>query len=224
MSEPKNNLWQLPILKGVAGGAMFVIVTSLLISFVLPAWAVSFPIGPYVIDLGEIAPWIGIGVTLFIWYDAREAKKKASEAAALAGTAVTKIEAAAVQIDGLLAERDKAKVIEGEARGQQAGEHTARTLAQGQAEGREAERSSVAAKSETGTPRSTDVAVQAAAAAAAAIAAPAAAALAAPPAAAIAAPPAAEIAAPPVVEAVVPPAVEEAVKAAFDRERLKEKK
>lgn len=98
------------------------------------------------------------------------------------------------------------------------------TFEEGRREGAETERASVAA---SGAPANSDAtlqAVSAAAAAAAAIAAPAAAAIAAPPAAAIAAPPAAEIAAPPVVNAVVPPAVEAAVNAAFERDRLQEKK
>lgn len=139
MSDPKN-LWQLPILKGVAGGAAFVIVALLLVTFVLPAWAVSFPIpGGYVVDLGELAPWIGILVTLVIWRDARQARQ-------LAGKAVAKIEAAAVQIDGLLTERDRAKVIEGEAKGEKKGVEAAQQLAEGQRQGIEMERASVAAK------------------------------------------------------------------------------
>lgn len=225
MIEPKT-LWQLPILKGVAGGAVFFIVASVLVTFILPAWAVEFPIGGYVINLGDAAPWIAIAVSLGIWLDARQAKKKAAEAAALAGGAVKEIAAVAVQIDGLLKDRDKANVAEGAAMGAQRGVEAAQQLAEGQRQGIEMERASAAAKAETGVSASADAAIQAAtaAAAAAAIAAPAAAAIAAPPAAAIAAPPAADLAAPPVVKAVVPPVVEEAVKAAFERERLKEKK
>lgn len=125
---------------------------------------------------------------------------------------------------------DKAGIAKGKAEEKLKGEETAKTLAEGQRQGMEQERASAIA-AVGGAPAqalaNSDTnaqAVTAAAAAAAAIAAPAAAAIAAPPAAAIAAPPAADIAAPPVVKAVVPPAVETAVKAAFEKERLEEKK
>lgn len=129
-----------PIIKGIAGGAIFTLIAYFFIYAVLPAWAVTFPVGPYVVDLGALAPWIGIVVTLFIWWDARKAKQKAAEA-------VTKVEAVAVQIDGLLADRDRAKVVEGEVRGEKRGADAALQLAEGQRQGIEmAERASAVAK------------------------------------------------------------------------------
>lgn len=130
----------------VIGGFTAVFATAILFSYIPPAWAVSVPIGNlFVVDLGDLPPWIGALVALAIWWDAHQAKKKAAEAVAKASVGVAKIEAVAHQIDGLLAERDKTKVREGEAKGKQAGVEAAEQLAEGQRQGRDTERESVAA-------------------------------------------------------------------------------
>ena len=84
----------------------------------------------------------GVVATIYaIW-----AKRMADAAAREAAAGVAKINAVSVQIDGLLKERDRANVFEGEQKGKQAGEDAAYQLAEGQRQGREAERESAAAK------------------------------------------------------------------------------
>lgn len=72
------------------------------------------------------------------------AATRAAEAAAKAAEAVEISKVVAVKVDGLLADRDKQNVREGEQRGKAAGEEAARQLAEGQRQGRESEREGVA--------------------------------------------------------------------------------
>lgn len=72
------------------------------------------------------------------------AATKAEQAAVKAAEAAAISREVAVKIDGLLADRDKHNIREGEQKGKLAGEEAARQLAEGQRQGRESEREGVA--------------------------------------------------------------------------------
>lgn len=150
-SAKRRPAWcQHPLILGLACGAAAFLAATIFVATIPPAWAVSFPVGNlFVVELGELPPWITAIVFLLTWWEAHRAKKIAKEG-------VVKIDAVATQIDGLLVDRDKSKVREGEVKGKLAGEATAATLAEGQRQGAASERASVAAANPTAMPVPTD--------------------------------------------------------------------
>lgn len=142
MNEPKKRpSWcQHPLILGLTCGIAVFAAATLVVATIPPAWAVSIPIGslfgtPYVINLGDLPPWIGAIVLAMTWWEARKAKKTAAVSVATSEANALKIDAVATKIDGMLVDRDRANVKVGEAKGRQAGEETAATLAEGQRQG-----------------------------------------------------------------------------------------
>lgn len=104
----KNYVIQHPVIDGVACGVAFFVISTILISVAFPALAVSIPITErFVIDLGDLPPWIAAIVAIAVYWEARKAKQHAAEAVAVSKDV-------AIKVDGVLADRDKGKVAEGE--------------------------------------------------------------------------------------------------------------
>lgn len=134
MNPNKSHWWQRRSGRIVAEIDVLCICAVILIMTV-PALAdttIPIPFTSTVINVGDIPPWIMAGVVLITWWEARAARKEAR----IIGT----------KIDGMLVDRDKAKVAEGEEKGKQAGVVAAEQLAEGQRQGRESERESAAAQ------------------------------------------------------------------------------
>lgn len=147
MAETENQFYrtglawciQHPVTDGVACGVAFFIASSLLIGVAFPAWAVTIPItDSIVINLGDLQPWIASIIAFAVYWEMRKTKQKAAEAVEVSREV-------AIKVDGVMADRDKAKVKEGQQREKIAGEEKAETLAQGQKEGRDNALASVAA-------------------------------------------------------------------------------
>lgn len=89
---------------------------------------------------------VGVGSPLLLamlhnWSRAREREEDRAERRAVA----KELAAVGTKIDGMLVDRDKAKVLEGERKGEQRGADKAATLAEGQRQGVENERAAAAA-------------------------------------------------------------------------------
>lgn len=149
MIEPKKQIH--PIVRAMVSGTAFII-ASLLVNFVLPAWAVSFPVGSlFVVDLGPITPWVGILVTLGIWWDARQAKKVSMEVKTDLGTVKEDVKLLERNTNSISSRNEEIArrlgISEGEEKQKLVGAETAATLAQGQSEGRDNERAAAAVRS-----------------------------------------------------------------------------
>lgn len=137
-----------PIIKWTIGIATFVVAAEIMVGYIPPAWsAASIQVTDrIVIELGDVPQWIiALVAAAGFWMTWRKAS-----------VGVAKIDAVAVQIDGLLAERDKAKVKEGEQKGRQAGVEAAEQLAEGQRQGRESERARTPPRAAPQNPNTSD--------------------------------------------------------------------
>lgn len=131
-----------PIVDGLACGGAFAIVASL----TMPAWAIAIQITDKItIDLGPLPAWGGFLVAFAVYWEARSARKHAESSVTISKEAVTISKSVAEKVDGMLVDRDKAKVQEGAKDEKVRGEEKAVTLAEGQRQGVETERASVAA-------------------------------------------------------------------------------
>lgn len=125
---------QHPVLKGAASGIFFFAMLVAFLSLAPAARAYSFQVGDlFIVNVDSLSPWVSIFVGFLIWWDAHQAKKHAAAALATAQT-ISK------QVDGMLVDRDKANIKEGEARATVKAENKAETLATGQEQGRAQER------------------------------------------------------------------------------------
>lgn len=124
-----------PVVSAVVCGAA----VAVLLALVLPAWAIVIPVTDKItLDFGPLPPWIGAVVAFAVYWEARKARKAAAEAVRVAA-------GVAVKVDGLLTDRDLSKVREGVRDGLRQGEVKAEALLEGQRQGAETERASVAA-------------------------------------------------------------------------------
>lgn len=143
-----------PGLKWALGAVEFAFIDVMLIAGLTPAWAaaISIPVAgtTYNINLGNWPDWIIALVAAGGFWKAWRAEQRATEAAKLGAANAQNLAAVGVKIDGMLADRDKAKVREGEEKERIVGADAATQLQKGVEQGIRQERESVAAANPVG--------------------------------------------------------------------------
>ncbi len=104
MRETFVSWWRRPSGRFIAEVDVVCVFAAVIIMITPAIAAVSIPIPltKYVIDLGDLPPWIAAFVISITWWEARTARKNAAKAQEAASAAVSHIEIVRAQTDGLL--------------------------------------------------------------------------------------------------------------------------
>lgn len=104
MNDKPTHWWQRPSGRFIAEVDVLCVlaIVAIMVSPSLAATLIPIPLTNYVIDLGDVPPWIAAFVISITWWEARTARKNAAKAQAAATTSLAHIEVVRAQTDGLL--------------------------------------------------------------------------------------------------------------------------